>query len=67
MSRIDAIKGQRCANVLTALKPGRQTVALLWPPARSVTGPPDWVTVEALCATMRRGNLRNAAASSAQD
>ncbi len=37
MSRIDAIKGQRCANVLTAPKPRRQTVAT----ARPVSGSPS--------------------------
>ncbi|MDQ3760873.1 MAG: helicase-associated domain-containing protein [Actinomycetota bacterium] len=53
MSRIDAIKGQRAANVLTALKPRRQTVA-----AALATCPAgEWVTVEELFATMRRDNL----------
>jgi hypothetical protein len=53
MSRIDAIKGQRCANVLTALKPRRQTVvaALATCPAG------EWITVEELFATMRRDDL----------
>lgn len=53
MSRIDAIKGQRCANVLTAVKPRRQTVAA------AVAGCPagEWVTVEELFTTMRRDNL----------
>ncbi len=53
MSRIDAIKGQRCANVLTAVKPRRQAVA-----AALATCPAgEWVTVEELFATMRRDNL----------
>ncbi len=53
MSRIDAIKGQRCANVLTALKPRRQTIA-----AALTTCPAgEWITVEELFATMRRDNL----------
>lgn len=53
MSRIDAIKGQRCANVLTAVKPRRQTVA-----AALATCPAgEWVTVEELFATMRRDDL----------
>ncbi|MGQ0777586.1 MAG: hypothetical protein ACT4NY_24780 [Pseudonocardiales bacterium] len=53
MSRIDAIKGQRSANVLTAVKPRRQTVAT------ALVGCPvdEWVTVEDLFTTMRRGNL----------
>lgn len=50
MSRIEAIKGQRAANVLTAVKPRRQTVA------DALAGCPvgEWVTVEDLFATMRR-------------
>jgi hypothetical protein len=53
MSRIEAIKGQRCANVLTALKPRRQTVAT------ALAGCPagEWVTVEGLFAAMRRDGL----------
>jgi hypothetical protein len=53
MSRIDAIKGQRCANVLTAVKPRRQAVA------GALAGCPagEWVTVEELFSTMRRDNL----------
>ena len=53
MSRIDAIKGQRCANVLTALKPRRQTVA-----AALVACPVgEWVPVEELFATMQYDGL----------
>jgi Helicase conserved C-terminal domain len=53
MSRVDAIKGQRCANVLTALKPRRQTVA-----AALATCPvEEWVTVDKLFATMQREGL----------
>jgi hypothetical protein len=49
MSRIEAIKGQRCVNVLTAVKPRRQTVA------EALAGCPagEWITVDELFATMR--------------
>jgi hypothetical protein len=53
MSRIDAIKGQRCANVLTALKPRRQTIAA----ALATCSAGKWITVEELFATMRRDDL----------
>jgi hypothetical protein len=53
MSRVDAIKGQRCANVLTALKPRRQTVAA----ALAACPVDEWVTVDELFATMQRGGL----------
>lgn len=53
MSRIEAIKGQRCVNVLTALKPRRQTVA----EALATCPAGEWVTVEELFATMRRDDL----------
>lgn len=60
MSRVEAIKGQRSANVLTAVKPRRQTVA-----AALATCPAgEWVTVEDLFATMQRGNLSPAIARS---
>jgi hypothetical protein len=53
MSRIEAIKGQRCANVLTAVKPRRQAVA-----AALATCPVgEWVTVGKLFAAMRRKDL----------
>jgi hypothetical protein len=53
MSRIEAIKGQRCANVLTAVKPRRQTVA----GALATCPVGEWVTVEELFARMRRKDL----------
>ncbi len=53
MSRVNAIKGQRSANVLTALKPRRRAVAdgLATCPAGK------WVTLDELFATMRRAHL----------
>ena len=52
-SRIEAIKGQRATNVLTAAKTRRQTVA-----AALATCPPgEWVAVDDLFVRMRRGNL----------
>ncbi|MGH4006787.1 MAG: helicase-associated domain-containing protein [Pseudonocardiaceae bacterium] len=53
MSRVDAIKGQRCANVLTVVKPRRQAVAV----ALATSPASEWVTVEDLFTTMRRNNL----------
>jgi len=53
MSRIEAIKGQRCANVLTALKPRRQIVA----EALAGCSAGEWITVDELFAVMRRENL----------
>jgi hypothetical protein len=53
MSRIEAIKGQRCANVLTALKPRRQTVADAL--AGCLAG--EWITVDELFATMQGEGL----------
>lgn len=53
MSRVDAIKGQRCANVLTAVKPRRQTVAA----ALATCPAAEWVSVEDLFITMRRDHL----------
>jgi hypothetical protein len=52
-SRIEEIKGQRVKNVLSAAKPRRQIVA------RALAGcPPDeWIGVDALFTTMRRGSL----------
>jgi hypothetical protein len=52
-SRIEQIKGQRAANVLTAVKPRRQVIADAL--ARLPTG--DWVGVDALFTTMRRDRL----------
>ena len=53
MSRIDAIKGQRCANVLTAPKPRRQTVAT----ALTTCPAGEWITVDDLFAVMRSEDL----------
>jgi hypothetical protein len=53
LSRVDHIKGQRSANVLTSAKTRRQTVA-----AALATCPiGTWVEVDDLFATMRRGKL----------
>lgn len=49
-ARIEAIKGQRAANVLTAVRPRRQAVADA--PAGCPAG--EWVDVDDLFATMRR-------------
>jgi len=49
-SRIEAIKGQRAANVLTAARGRRQTVA----DAMAALPPGEWVEVDDLFATMRR-------------
>jgi hypothetical protein len=52
-SRIEQIKGQRIRNVLTAAKPRRQMVA-----AGLATCPPgEWIDVDTLFTTMRRGNM----------
>jgi hypothetical protein len=52
-SRVEHIKGQRAANVLTSAKTRRQAVA-----AGLATCPPgEWVSVDDLFTTMRRGNL----------
>lgn len=52
-SRIEEIKGQRIRNVLTAAKPRRQLVS-----AGLATCPPgEWIDVDALFTTMRRGNM----------
>ncbi len=52
-SRIEEIKGQRIKNVLSAAKPRRQVVA------RALAGCPagEWIGVDGLFTTMRRGNL----------
>ncbi|QDP94873.1 hypothetical protein FOE78_02120 [Microlunatus elymi] len=52
-SRVDQIKGQRSANVLTAVKPRREVVAR----AVGRLPPGEWVTVDSLFARMRRGRL----------
>lgn len=52
-SRIEEIKGQRVKNVLSAAKPRRQVVAR----ALAACPPGEWVGVDALFTTMRRGNL----------
>lgn len=52
-SRIDAIKGQRVANVLTAAKPRRQLVAT----ALATCPPGEWIDIDTLFAAMRRGNM----------
>src|SRR6185312_17195758 len=52
-SRIEQIKGQRARNVLSSAKTRRQMVA-----AALASCPADeWVSVEALFAIMRRGNM----------
>lgn len=52
-SRIEEIKGKRARNVLSAAKPRRQLVA-----AAIASCPPDeWIGVDDLFATMRRGNM----------
>lgn len=53
LSRVEAIKGQRSANVLTALKPRRQVVA----EGLDTCPAGEWVTVDELFATMRRADL----------
>ena len=52
-NRIEEIKGQRIRNVLTAAKPRRQTVAT----ALATCPPGEWIGVDALFTTMRRGNM----------
>jgi len=52
-SRIEQIKGQRARNVLSSAKTRRQMVA-----AALASCPADeWISVEALFTTMRRGNM----------
>ena len=52
-SRIEEIKGQRARNVLTSAKTRRQMVA-----AALASCPPDeWISVDNLFTTMRRGNM----------
>ena len=52
-SRIEQIKGQRARNVLTSAKTRRQTVA------KALASCPfdEWIGVDALFTTMRRGNM----------
>jgi len=52
-SRIEAIKGQRARNVLTSAKTRRQTVAT----ALARCPPEEWISVDALFTTMRRGDM----------
>ncbi|GAA4536691.1 helicase-associated domain-containing protein [Amycolatopsis samaneae] len=52
-SRIEQIKGQRAANVLTAAKPRRQLVSKAL--AHCPVG--EWIAVDTLFTTMRRGNM----------
>ena len=52
-SRIGEIKGQRSKNVLSAAKPRRQLVAR----ALANCPPDEWIGVDGLFTTMRRGNL----------
>jgi hypothetical protein len=52
-SRIEEIKGQRSKNVLSAAKPRRQIVAR----ALANCPPGEWLGVDGLFTTMRRGNL----------
>jgi hypothetical protein len=49
-NRIDRIKGQRAANVLTSVKTRRKAVAT----ALVACPPGEWITVDTLFATMRR-------------
>lgn len=52
-SRIEEIKGQRARNVLTSAKTRRQMVS-----AALASCPPDeWISVQVLFTTMRRGNM----------
>jgi hypothetical protein len=51
--RIDEIKGQRIRNVLTAAKPRRQIVTM----ALATCPPGEWIDVDILFTTMRRGNM----------
>jgi hypothetical protein len=52
-SRIEAIKGQRGRNVLTSAKTRRQMVAK----ALARCPSEEWISVDALFTTMRRGNM----------
>jgi hypothetical protein len=52
-SRIEQIKGQRAANVLTAAKPRRQMVAT----ALAACPSSEWIEVDTLFTMMRRGNM----------
>jgi hypothetical protein len=52
-SRIEKIKGQRASNVLTSAKARRQTVAA----ALADCPPNEWISVDNLFTTMRRGNM----------
>lgn len=52
-SQVEAIKGQRSVNALSAVKPRRQVVAR----ALAACPPGEWVKVDDLFATMRRTGL----------
>lgn len=52
-SRIEEIKGQRAANVLTAVKTRRQMVAQ----GLASCPPGEWIDLDTLFLTMRRGNM----------
>jgi Helicase conserved C-terminal domain len=52
-SRIEEIKGQRARNVLTSAKTRRQMVAAVLASCPS----DEWISVESLFTTMRRGNM----------
>jgi hypothetical protein len=52
-SRIEEIKGRRVSNVLTSAKTRRQTVAT----ALASCPPNEWISVDNLFTTMRRGNM----------
>jgi hypothetical protein len=53
LSRVETIKGQRSANVLTSAKPRRQIVA----DALRGCPPGQWVATDKLFVRMQRGNL----------
>lgn len=53
MSRVDEVKGQRVANVLTAVKPRRQAVAA----ALAACPPGEWIGVDELFARVRRRGM----------
>ncbi|MFB4268211.1 hypothetical protein [Nonomuraea sp. GTA35] len=61
-SRIEAIKGQRGKNVLTAVKPRRQNVAA----ALALCEQGEWVAIDDLFALMRRQGLSPVIARSAR-
>ncbi|MGH3973042.1 MAG: helicase-associated domain-containing protein, partial [Pseudonocardiaceae bacterium] len=60
-SRIEEVKGQRARNVLSSVKTRRQMVAT----ALAGCPPDEWVSVDALFTTMRRGGMSPTIARSA--